>query len=147
MNREEISEKYNGIINAFKEGALNKLSIAQLEDHHAFLLVHGSHDGFNESNYFQLCERIRTLIDLKNKEKIDAVINQEIQNRLEELKKPHRASFWLLFASVCLAFVAAVFGILSLPQVQKVVFGSPQSQEQEKQSPPSEPLSHMPKSK
>lgn len=51
---------------------------------------------------------------------------KEVQKRLDELKRPHRPSFWLLVASVTLALVAAIAAILALPQAQQAFFKNQQ---------------------
>ena len=69
----------------------------------------------------------------------------KVQSQLKGLKKPHPASFLLLVASVVFAFVAAVAGLLALPQVLKAFYGSPQAQGLKEQSHPNEKLSQTPK--
>lgn len=106
-------EKFDIIVKEFIEGSLDKLPKQQLEDYHSFLMECGAAKSLNVETYYRICDHIRTLL-----------MHQEAQKKLEELKKPHRASFRLLVSSVILAFFAAVAGLLALPQVQKAVFGS-----------------------
>lgn len=127
------------------DGTITDSTKEQLEKYVAALCRGGANNSYG-SSFHAICGTVQTLLKSKISEEGEAGRHLNIQQKLEELKKPHRPSFWLLVASVTLALIAAVAGVLALPQVQKAVFGNPQSQGQNKQSQPSEKQSQLPKS-
>lgn len=117
--------------------AANKLQNVPLEDLKRYvdaLNFSNAVSYFGASQFYQVCETLRTMLAVKLVEEQAAQRHEQIRTKLIELKKPHRPSFWLLVASVTLAFVAAAAAILAVPQVQKAVFGNPQPQEKTEQS-------------
>ena len=91
--------------------------------------------------YIENSLKAAKLIEQKNKPLIDlsfrtagAQTNELLvaQNKiLEDLRKPHWSAvpaFWLLVTSVLLSFVAAVAGVLSLPQVQQFLSSNQKQQ-------------------
>lgn len=126
------------IRNKFNDRTINNASKEQLEKFSAALCVSGN--TIYGSSYHAICGTVQMLLmnrmreetEIKAqiaREETEAKRHREIQVKLEELKSPHRPSFWLLVTSVTLAFLALCAAILALPQVQKVFFENPKPSE------------------
>jgi len=114
MDKEKLYEELDLIIKAFKANELTKLSIEELTHYHSFVSEYGHICTVNIDLLNRICEHIRTLIALKNKEKLDEARHHEIQNKLEELKKPHwtvNPTFWVSLVAMIAACIAAYFTV------------------------------------
>jgi hypothetical protein len=132
-----VNDIYLEIQFKINDGSITDASKEQLEKYATALCKSGANTNFG-SNFLAICGTVQMLLKSKISEESNTKRHEEIRLKLEELKKPHRPSFWLLVVSVTLAFVAACAAILALPQAQQVFFRSKLSPREKEQSQPIE---------
>jgi hypothetical protein len=110
-------DDYNKLADIVNKGDLAKLSEQQLKEYHK-LLANNGRGVWTEAFYWRISDEIKTLIYQKEKDEADSKRHHEIQDKLDELKRPHWSTNYNFAATVIAAVASCVAVVLTVYQIR-----------------------------